>query len=59
MKTKFVMYDVSVAGVCNVLVREGKKPEKVYENFVDDYGDKRDTWLPYKDFIKLYGDAKL
>ncbi len=58
MKCKFVMYDMDVTGACNILVREGKRPEKIYENFVDDYGDKRDAWLPYTEFTRLYGEDK-
>lgn len=53
----FVMYDVINSEIKNVMVVEDSdRPEKIYEDRVDEYGDIRDKWMPCKDFIAKYGE---
>lgn len=53
----FVMYDVINSEIKNVMVVEDSdRPEKIYEDRVDEYGDIRDKWIPYKDFIAKHGE---
>jgi hypothetical protein len=55
----FVMYDISKRGkIKNVMVvNDGSdRPEKIYEDRVDEYGDIRDKWMPYQNFIAKYGE---
>ena len=60
----FVMYDEvmnkksKVIGVKDLLVvNDGSdRPEKIYEDRVDEYGDIRDKWMPYQDFVTKYGE---
>lgn len=60
----FVMYDevknkkdkvIKIADV--MVVNDGSdRPEKIYEDRVDEYGDIRDKWMPYQDFVTKYGE---
>lgn len=60
----FVMYDEvknkkgKVIKIDDVLVvNDGSdRPEKIYEDRVDEYGNIRDKWLPYQDFVAKYGE---
>ena len=45
-----------VIGVKNVMVVNDDRPEKIYEDRVDEYGDIRDKWMPYQDFVTKYGE---
>lgn len=58
----FVMYDevrnkkkkvVSITGV--MVITDSDRPEKIYPDYVDEYGDKRDKWLNLQQFIDKYG----
>jgi len=40
-----------------MVVNDGSdRPEKIYEDRVDEYGDIRDKWMPYQDFVTKYGE---
>ena len=45
-KYKCVIFDIdsSTGAEINQIWIEDEKPEKVYKDHVDHYGDKRDTW---------------
>jgi hypothetical protein len=45
-KYKCVAFDIdpTTGDEINLLWIEDDRPEKIYENFVDHYGDKRDSW---------------
>lgn len=46
-----------VIGIKNILlIEDSMRPEKIYCDHVDYYGDKRDKWLILDDFIKEYGE---
>ena len=62
----FVMYDevlnkkekvISITGV--MVITDSEKPEKIYSDYVDEYGNKRDKWLELEEFINKYGSALL
>ena len=62
----FVMYDEvrnkkkKVIGITGVmLVTDSDRPEKIYHDMVDEYGNKRDKWLKLEDFIDRYGSDLL
>ena len=54
----FVMYDVDKKAIKNVMVvdDESDRPEKIYEDYVDEYGDIRDKWMSYEEFVAKYGE---
>lgn len=54
----FVMYDVEKKAIKNVMVVDdgSDRPEKIYEDRVDEYGDIRDKWMPYEKFVAKYGE---
>ena len=58
LQAAYVMYDVEKKSIKNVMVvNDGSgRPEKIYEDRAEEYGDIRDKWLPYKDFVAKYGE---
>jgi hypothetical protein len=62
----FVMYDEvlnkkgKVIGIDGVMViDDSDKPEKIYSDYVDEYGNKRDRWRSVSAFIEKYGEDLL
>jgi hypothetical protein len=62
----FVMYDevlnkkekvISITGV--MVITDSERPEKIYPNYVDEYGNKRDKWMKLEEFINKYGSDLL
>lgn len=62
----FVMYDevrnrkgkvITIEGV--ILVSDSDKPEKIYKDYVDEYGTKRDKWCSVSEFIEKHGEHML
>lgn len=62
----FVMYDevlnkkekvLSITGV--MVITNSEKPEKIYPDYVDEYGNKRDKWMKLEEFINKYGSDLL
>jgi hypothetical protein len=62
----FVMYDevlnkkekvISITGV--MVITDSERPEKIYSNYVDEYGNKRDKWMKLEEFINKYGSDLL
>lgn len=62
----FVMYDevrnkkkkvIKITGV--MIVTDSERPEKIYPDYVDEYGNKRDKWMKLEEFIDKYGSDLL
>ena len=54
----FVMYDVDKKAIKNIMVVDDgtHRPHKIYTDRVDEYGEIRDKWMPYEEFVAKYGE---